>query len=187
MKAQHSDSLILIWRLAELEARNVKASTIEPAHLFLGLCKSVDIDLTTIVSKESTNRDEMIEEFLREVRRVRTIFRAVGLDARTFRRALRRKCVVDRCVGDRIAPSETKSLHRSQAAKQIFADAEQIAEIGNSVVFPVHLLSAAIATKDDVRDDLMKQSGVEPARLKKTAMHEAMFAGRSKKPSVGLN
>ena len=182
MKAQHSNSLILVWRLAELEARNVKASTIEPVHLFLGLCKSVDIDLTSIVAKESPNRDEMIEEFLREVRRVRTIFHAVSLDARAFRRALRRKC-----VGDRIAPQETKTLHRSKAAKQIFADAEQIAEIGNSAVYPVHLLSAVIATKDNVRDDLMNQSGIEPAQLKKTAMREAISAERSKKPTAGLN
>lgn len=182
MKAKHSDSLILIWRLAELEARNVKAPTIEPIHLFLGLCKSVDIDLTAIVAKESPNRDEMIEEFLREVRRVKTIFRAAGLDARAFRRALRRKC-----VGLRIDVTETKSLHRSKASKQIFADAEQMAEVGHSVVFPVHLLSATIATKDEVRDDLMKQADVQLGQLKMAAIHEALSAGQSKKPSAGLN
>jgi hypothetical protein len=37
MKSLHSDSLILVWRVAEFEARHSKASTIEPTHLLLGL------------------------------------------------------------------------------------------------------------------------------------------------------
>ena len=43
--------------------------------------------------------------------------RAAGLDARTFRRALRRKS-----SGNRIAPSESQRLRRSNAAKQVFAE-----------------------------------------------------------------
>ena len=45
MKPLHSNSLILVWRVAEYEARNLKASMIEPSHLLLGLCKIVDVDL----------------------------------------------------------------------------------------------------------------------------------------------
>ena len=54
-------------RLAELEARQLKASTIEPTHLLLGLCKSVDLDLPVLVQKDPPDRDEVLEEFLREV------------------------------------------------------------------------------------------------------------------------
>lgn len=179
MKVRHSDSLILIWRLAELEARQLKASTIEPTHLLLGLCKSVDLDLLALVQKDSPDRDEVLEELLREVRRLRTIFRAAGLDARCFRRALRRKS-----GGDRIAPSESQRLRRSKAAKQVFADAEHLAEMANSVVFPVHLLYAVVSTEDELRDDLLDQLGVEPARLEKVAKREAMppWAGERRAP-----
>ena len=182
MKVRHSDSLILMWRLAELEARQLKASTIEPTHLLLGLCKSVDLDLPALVQKDSPDRDEVLEEFLREVRRLRTIFRAVGLDARTFRRALRRKS-----GGNRITPSESQRLRRSKASKQAFADAEHFAEMTNSVVYPVQLLYAVISTEDELRDDLLDEFGVEPARLKKLAKREIMPSWPDAKPSAGNN
>lgn len=182
MKVRHSDSLILIWRLAELEARQLKASTIEPTHLLLGLCKAVDLDLPTLVQKDSPDRDEVLEELLREVRRLRTIFRAAGLDARTFRRALRRKS-----GGDRIAPSESQRLRRSKAAKQVFADAEHFAEMANSVVFPVQLLFAVVLADDEVRDDLLDHLGVEPDRLREVAKREVAFPWTGEKRSAGLN
>ena len=182
MKVRHSDSLILMWRLAELEARQLKASTIEPTHLLLGLCKSVDVDLPAIVQKDSPERNDVLEELLREVRRLRTIFRAAGLDARSFRRALRRKC-----GGNRATPSESQSLRRSKAAKQVFADAEHLAEMANSVVFPVHLLYAVVSIEDELRDDLLDQLGVEPARLEKIAKREVIPPWAGEKKSAGPN
>lgn len=181
MKVRHSDSLILMWRLAELEARQLKASTIEPTHLLLGLCKSVDLDLPALVQKDSPDRDEVLEELLREVRRLRSIFRVAGLDARSFRRALRRKS-----AGNRLAPSEAQRLRRSTAAKQAFADAEHFAEMANSVVFPVQLLYALMSIDDQVRDDLLDQLGVEAERLRRVTKREvAPWTGE--KPSAGRN
>ena len=182
MKVRHSDSLILMWRLAELEARQLKASTIEPTHLLLGLCKSVDLDLPALVQKDSPDRDEVLEEFLREVRRLRTVFREVGLDARTFRRALRR-----RSEGNRNAPSESQRLRRSKASKQAFADAEHFAEMANSVVYPVQLLYAVISTEDALRDDLLDEFGVKLARFKKFAKREIMPSWPDAKPAAGNN
>jgi len=90
MRSNHRNetfpSLILVWRVAEFEARHAKASTIEPNHLLLGLCKVVDLDLPEFVTKDAPDRDEVLEELLREVRRLRTVFRAAGLDTKTFRR-----------------------------------------------------------------------------------------------------
>jgi len=170
MRARHSDSLILVWRLAEFEARQLKASTIEPAHLLLGLCKSVDLDLLAFVQKDSPDRDAVLEELLREVRRLRTIFREAGLDARAFLRALRK-----RSVGDRIASSQSQSLRRSKESKKLFADAEHFAEMANCVVFPVHLLYALASIEDELRVDLLDQLGVEPARLRKANLLETLF------------
>ncbi len=67
---------------AKLEARNLKASTVDPAHLLLSLCKSVDLDLPALVPKNLPDRDAILEELPREVRRLRDIFRTAGLDAR---------------------------------------------------------------------------------------------------------
>jgi len=157
---KHSTSLILVWRVAEFEARHAKSSTIEPVHLLLGLCKVVDLDLTQFMAKDAPDRDEMLEELLREVRTLRTIFRAVGLDVRTFRRKLRRASPDRRFILD-----DTERLRRSSSAKRIFLDAEHFAQLGNCAVFPVHLLYATLLTDDENRDATLAELNVETKRL----------------------
>src|SRR5260370_12327449 len=93
MSVRHSNSLIFIWRLAELEAKLLKSLTIEPTHLLLGLCKSVDIDLPGLFEKRSPDREEMLGELLREAGRLRSIFETARFDPRRFRRSLLRLCV----------------------------------------------------------------------------------------------
>lgn len=170
MKTRHSESLVLIWRVAEFEARQLKALTLEPTHLFLGLCKSIDLDLPALVPKDSPERDEILEELLREVRRLRNVFKAAGLDARTFRRRLRTKS-----GGNRFSPSESERLRRSTAAKQVFADAEHFAAIADCTVYPVHLLYAVLLADDEKRDDLMNELEIDKKRLQQIAKREVLF------------
>lgn len=179
MKVRHSESLVLIWRLAELEARALNAANIEPVHLMLGLCKSVDLDLPSLVQKDSP---DVLEELLREVRRLRTVFRAAGLDACAFRRALRGKCGCKL-----VAPAASERLRRSKEAKQVFADAEHFAELACTVVFPVHLLYSAVSLADEVRDALLDELGVELERLRTVAKREVAFPWAGEKPSAGWN
>jgi hypothetical protein len=169
MKPRHSDSLILVWQLAELEARHLNSHTIEPTHLLLGLCKSVDVDLPALFAEHSPSRDEILEELLREVRRLRTVFDTAGLDARAFRRALRRQTAAPAC-----SSSDSQRLRRSKSAKQVFADAEHFAEIGNCMVFPVHLLYAILSSMDEPHSNLMVRLGYAPDRLQKVARREAI-------------
>jgi ATP-dependent Clp protease ATP-binding subunit ClpA len=169
MKSRHSSSLILIWRVAEFEARQQNATTIEPTHLLLGLCKVVDLDLPELVSKDSPDRDEVLEELLREVRKLRTVFRAAGLDARAFRRRLRRASP-DR----RFSLAESERLRRSPAAKQVFADAEHFAQLGSGTVYPVHLLYATLLAKDEHRDTTLGESNIEKKRLLNVAKREVL-------------
>jgi len=88
MLASHSSSLALVWLVAQFEARHLKASTLTPTHLLLGLCKIVDLDLTELVSKSAPDRDAVLEESLREVRKLRNVFRTAGVDAKQLRRTL---------------------------------------------------------------------------------------------------
>lgn len=187
MRSGHSSSLILIWRVAELEARHQSASTIEPTHLLLGLCKVVDLDLPGLVSKDSPDRDEVLEELLREVRKLRTIFRAAGLDAKTFRRRLR-------CAAPerRFSLAESKRLRRSSAAKQVFADAEHFAQLGSGTVYPVHLLYATLLAEDKHRDATLAELEIEKKRLMSVAKREVVmpqlgFASASKKARARWN
>jgi ATP-dependent Clp protease ATP-binding subunit ClpA len=170
MKSRHSSSLVLIWRVAEFEARHQNASTIEPTHLLLGLCKAVDLDLPELVSKDLPDRDEVLEELLREVRKIRTIFRAAGLDAKTFRRRLRRASPERRFSLD-----ESDRLRRSPSAKQIFADAEHFAQLGSGTVYPVHLLYAALLAEDKRRDVTLAELNIEKKRLTSIAKREVVM------------
>ena len=183
MKPRHSDSLILIWQLAELEARHLNSPTIEPTHLLLGLLKSVDLDLLTLFANHSPNRDEILEEALREVRRLRTVFETAGLDARAFRRVLRRQ-TADPSSG---SPSDSQPLRRSKSAKQVFADAEHFAEIANCIVFPVHLFFALLSNTADTHSHLMVRLGCNPARLRKVAKREVLLGCVRDQAQAGRN
>jgi ATP-dependent Clp protease ATP-binding subunit ClpA len=166
---KHSASLILVWRVAEFEARHAKASTIDPTHLLLGLCKVVDLDLLELVAKDAPNRDEMLEEMLREVRKLRTVFRAAGLDAKLFRRKLRRAS-----PERRFALDDSERLRRTPAAKQVFANAEHFAQLGSSAVYPVHLLYATLLADDEHRDATLAELNIEKKRLLTVSKREVL-------------
>jgi hypothetical protein len=160
MKPRHSNTLIFVWQVAAFEARHLNTSTIEPIHLFLGLCKVVDLDLPEFVSKDTPDRDEILEELLREVRRLRTIFRVAGIDAKKLRRHLRRAS-----PEGRFSLAESERLRRSSAAKEIFADAEHFAQIANTAVYPVHLLYATLLAEDKDRDATLAELDMRKKRL----------------------
>jgi hypothetical protein len=170
MKARHSDSLIFVWQVAELEARRLHAEFIEPNHLLIGLCKIVDVDLPLLVTKETPNRNDVLEELLREVRRVRTVFRTAGVDACTLRRRLRRTC-----EGSHDALVPKGRLHRTQASKDVFADAEHFAEIAGSAVFPIQLLYALLLSKDGERDEVLSDEGIAVKRFQDAAKRETLL------------
>lgn len=175
MKAQYSISLVLVWQVADAEARNLKASTIEPIHLLLGLCKVVDLDLPELVSKNSPDRDTTLEELLREVRKLRTVFRNAKLDAKILRRRLR-----GIAMKDRLSLGESGRLRRSSAAREIFSEAEQFSQIGNATVYPVHLLYASLMGGDADRDALFRELDIDKSRLIEAAKAEVFSrAGKS--------
>jgi hypothetical protein len=178
-KARHSSSLCLIWQLAELEARRLNSPVIEPLHLLLGLSKSVDLDLPSIVSKGLLNRDKgllnrdaVLEECLREVRRLRSLFSAAGLNGAIFRRGLR--CIPTKQDALVSGPG---ALHRSRAAREVFAEAEHYAGLREGVVYPVHLLLAVLCTEDPQRDLVLKEVGVSRELLHEVVAQAALGQG----------
>jgi hypothetical protein len=184
---RYAYSLILAWRVAAFEARNLKASLIDTTHLLLGLLKVVDLDLPELVSKDLPDRNGLLEELLRDVRRLRTVFRAAGLDAKIFRRRLRHASPEQRFVLD-----DSERLHRSSDAKRIFADAERFAQLGSGVVYPVHLLYAILLAKDSNRDAILAELKVDRKRLLTLAKIEVLkprvsSAASSKRRKARLN
>jgi ATP-dependent Clp protease ATP-binding subunit ClpC len=170
VKPRHSNSLNLVWRIAELEARHLNAAEIAPAHLLLGLCKVVDVDLPEVISRDVPDRDEMLEESLREVRKLRTIFRVARIDAKTVRRRLRRAWPDLRVSGE----TEKKQLRRSADAKDVFADAEHFAEATNGPVYPTHLLYAVLLSEDKDRDTVLAELNIDKRRWLTVAKRQVL-------------
>jgi ATP-dependent Clp protease ATP-binding subunit ClpA len=181
MKFKYSKSLVLVWQIASIEARHLKAATIEPTHLFLGLCKVVDLNLPQIISKDSSDRDEVLEELLREVRKIRTIFRASAADAKILRRRLR--SVVAK---GRFSSAESGCLHRSPAAREIFSEAEQVAQICGATVYPIHLLYATLMAEDEDRDEILKELKIDKQWLRELVKCE-VFLSSGKSVSMRSN
>lgn len=155
--------------MADFEARQLNASTIDPSHLLLALCKIVHLDLPALVSKELPDRDERLEESLRECRRLKNVFRAAGLDPKSFRRLLRSKS-----GGGRFSATGSEPLRRSKAAKQVFADAEHLAAICDCVVYPVHLLYSVLLHADPTFDEVLGALSIEKKRLQEVARREVV-------------
>lgn len=174
-----SESLVLIWRIAELHARKLNAEKIEPHHFFLALTKCVDLDLTALVPKDAPNHDDLLEQLLREIRRVRTIFRLGHFDAKAFRRKLRKVI-----PAPRFAMDDDAILHRSAATKRMFVEARQYAELSGQVVYPVHLLLAAVFTQDQFSDEVMQELGIDKKRIQEIAKRE-IFTARPSGLSLG--
>src|SRR5208282_5439216 len=139
MKPLHSHSLLLAWRVAEAEAKRLNAPEIEPIHLLIGLAKAVDLDLPALVSKDTPDRDAILEELLREVRKLRTIFSTAQVSARALRRKLR-----GTPLDQRFHLPDADTLHRSTAARKVFTDADHFAQLAGSIVYPAHLLYAVL-------------------------------------------
>ena len=62
---------------------------------------------------------------------------------------------------------ETKGgAHRTDDAKEAFAQAERLACLGDGTVFPVHLLYALLDAKDPARDEVLSELGLDKAALR---------------------
>lgn len=169
MKPSPSHSLLLVWQIAEMETRHLHTEVIAPHHLLIGLCKIVDVDLPSLLPKDAPDRDAILEELLREVRRVRTVFHTTKIDPRTLRRNLRRAS-----EGSHDVALPKGTLHRTTASKDVFADAERFAEVAGSPVFPIHLLYALVLTKDLDRDAVLSDLGCSLARLVAATKQETL-------------
>ena len=178
----HSQSLLLVWKIAEIEARHLNADKIEPLHLVIAICKAVDLDLPAVLSKLTPDRDDTLEESLREVRRLREVFRVSNMDAKKVRRQLRSKC--KRSVR---SVAEAGFLHRSDAARAVFADAEAFADFSTVAVYPIHLAYSLLVAPPPELDETLKEFGIDQARLRQLTRAEMLNGGKPDGNAFQLN
>src|SRR5262245_14747911 len=132
---RHTDSL-LVWRLAELEAINLKSEQIDPPHFFLGLLKVTDIDLRALLTKKGhLAEDNAIAEIERDVQLVRECFDECGVNTTQARWTLRRILP----LGTLAINPQTGRLRRSVESREAFSRAEHVAEVSGGDVRALHI------------------------------------------------
>lgn len=83
-----------------------------------------------------------------------------ALDTKVFRRKLRKVA-----PAARFALGDGETLHRSTATKKLFLEAQHFAELSGQIVYPVHLLLAALFTQDQYSDEVMDEMGIDKKHL----------------------
>lgn len=174
----HSDGLVLIWKIAQIEALNAGAEAIEPIHFFLGLLKAVDVDLRKLFS--SSNKDEdKIQRIEEEIVEIKSWFEVASIDATRSRRRIRRE------LTDLSGPNETPnqtSLRRSQKSRILFAVAEKNDTKENTVT-PKILLKAILNTTDDEMSRICYRAGC-PLDTLSDALDQNLAKGDKEEVSI---
>src|SRR5258705_2661028 len=84
---RHADSLVLVWKVAEMEAQHLGSPLIEPVHYFLGLLKVVDVDLDQVNSLRERGA-VAVEEITQDIGDLRLAFDRADVETTPLRRRL---------------------------------------------------------------------------------------------------
>jgi ATP-dependent Clp protease ATP-binding subunit ClpC len=159
---KHIDSLVLVWRVAEIEAIHLGSKQIEPPHLFLGLLKVVDLNIDRVLSETSVLNARTVK---REIQSLRDCFNEFLLDTTGLRRRLRRYLGRDK---KQVSPKE-KSIRRSSRSREVFLAAETLADASEGIVHPLHLLTALLRHQDTTIECILEEAGCLPTELRRYA------------------
>ena len=166
---RHADSLILVWKLAELEARHLRNGEIEPAHFFLGLLKIVDLDVVRLAENWQAEGRDSVEQLSADVGLLRSIFTEFFIETTPLRRRLRSR--LSKGVAE-----EKETLRRSRVARTLFRKAELM---GSEIVRPDHLLVAILETDVPEVSRVLADSGIDRERLTRDFQHVGVPDGIS--------
>jgi ATP-dependent Clp protease ATP-binding subunit ClpC len=134
---QHSNALLITWRLAELEAANLRRGELEPIHFFLGLLKIGELKIEPILAENTNLTNPQIVREIDSVHLLASTFSQIGLETTKTRRRLRRSLPAGSWAGE-----IGQHIRRSEQARDLFARAEGLAQkYGSAVVEPLHLLA----------------------------------------------
>jgi ATP-dependent Clp protease ATP-binding subunit ClpA len=137
----HSAGLLLIWKIAAIEAQNLRHQEINPVDLMLGLLKIVDLE----PGKLTRNlKPDCLHELHDEVTQIKQIFINSGLFPAKTRRRLRRESFHNVHNVD----YKDGVIHRSFISKKIFKNAEKHLLPNENAIKPLHLLVALLNKQD---------------------------------------
>ena len=171
---RHSKSLLLVWRIAELEASNLRQETIKPAHLFLGILKVVQIDVSKVLRNQG---EDSLDEIKRDIAGLKSCVGEYVLDLTYTRRFLRS------ILPEGSSGSSKDRLRRAKSARLVFAGAETLAQKTRSPVLPTHLLIALLESEEAQIKTVLEKVHVEMDEFKR---YVSSFISKARKLSPTL-
>ena len=140
---KYSDATSLVWKIAAIEAQNLKHQEIEPVDLMLALLKAVDIEIEKLADTKSV---EAMADLNSGVGELKCIFVESGVMPVKTRRRLRREA-----VHHQKTDYKGGVIHRSTRSKDVFKRAENFLSTNEKMIRPIHLLAALL---DKAESDL---------------------------------
>lgn len=156
---RHADSLILVWKLATLEARHGHSCEIDPDHFFLGLLKAVDVDVRRLAESWQAEGRDSVERISGDIAALKSVFESVAIETTPLRRRLRRRL-------NQGVTEEDETLRRSTASRDVFRAAESM---DSETVRPSHLLVAILESAVPDVMAVLGDSGVDLQALTRNA------------------
>ena len=136
-----SPSIDITWSLAEAEAAHAGFSEIGLAHLWVGVCKAVEVSVSELLKAANPELQAMEEQVEADFQEVREAFSAVGLSPKVLRRAIRAE------LGRR-SGKFARPFHRSPALRVVFEQGSTLVPVNGGRLQPAHLLVALIEQWD---------------------------------------
>lgn len=162
--AELSVGASLAWQIAAGEAGAASHQFIEKEHLFIAI-----LSLNKVVALGPEKAGFRLQEWqalLAELRAVQDVLGWCGLDATRLRRQVRHG------LRQGSYRHVEEVVHRSEACKRVFNQAEELAPSG-ACVSCLHLLAAILEEPGEIINRTLAQAGVRPADLRAAALTSA--------------
>jgi ATP-dependent Clp protease ATP-binding subunit ClpC len=154
----YSNSALIAWNIAGVEAQAGHAAEIEPAHVMLGLCKLCDINVDELGDRVFQGDHSLRAQFENDLQILRRLFKRGQIPPTQFRRRLR--ALVKQ---DGPPPPSQSTMHRSSDCRLLFEHAEHLVEQHDGKSQPVrahHLLVAILELENPSWASLYEEFGL---------------------------
>jgi ATP-dependent Clp protease ATP-binding subunit ClpC len=151
-----SPALGLVWQVAAFEASEAALDCIEPEQFFIALCKTEEM-INDDVMDEAKTRNIDLDALRAELAFVPEVLKSFKVDPVRFRRLVRSQ--VTSGSADR---QRSDLIHRSEKSRDIFAQAEELAQSAAcSETTTAHLFLALLDETDSKWCRVLRQMGVD--------------------------
>ena len=158
----HNPALLLLWKVAAIEASHLDSEYIEPIHFILAALKTVDIDINEVYDSTFMPSEE-VKNIDNELSELRNIFVNAGINTKESRRRLRKNIKGEFLIR---YTKGSNIIHRSPNCKRIFNLVETKLDLKHDSLSPILIIQEIIFQVSSKELQFLENSGVDTIKLK---------------------